>query len=89
MALTNLHLRSENLQLSEDVLLYPEISRGSESHHWNRGKLLTKHIHSFVILTEVVSPLVGKKTHCFSDYVNLHHERSKHRALYPEAPTLR
>ena len=58
----NLHPRPENLQLSEYVLLHPGVGRGSESHHWNRRELLAKNIHSFVIWTKIMSPLVGKKT---------------------------
>ena len=72
----NLHLRPENLQLSEYVLLYPGVGRGSESHHWNRRELLAKNIHSFVIWTKIMSPLVGEKKnktkhYCFSDYSDL------------------
>lgn len=65
MTFCNLHLRLENLQLSEDVLLYPGISCGSKGHHWNRGELLAKHIHSFIILAKIMSPLVGKKNSAF------------------------
>lgn len=83
MTFNNLHLRSENLQLSEDVLLHPEISCGSKSHHWNRGKLLAKHIHSFVILTKIMSPLGGgEKKHHFSDDLNLSYIQSEHCSLY-------
>lgn len=57
----NLHLRFEDLQLREDVLLYPGVRCGCESHHWNRRKLLAKHIHPFVILTKIMTPLIGKK----------------------------
>ena len=68
----NLHLRPENLQLSEYVLLYSGVGCGSESHHWNRRELLAKNIHSFVIWTKIMSPLVGKKKHyCFLDYSDL------------------
>lgn len=58
---TDLHLRSEDLQLSEDVLLDPGVRCGREGHHWNRRKLLAKHIHPFVILTKIMTPLIGKK----------------------------
>lgn len=51
------HLRSEDLQLSEDVLLDPGVRCGREGHHWNRRKLLAKHIHPFVILTKIMTPL--------------------------------
>lgn len=51
------HLRPENLQLSEYVLLHPGVGRGSESHHWDRRELLAKNIHSFVIWTKIMSPL--------------------------------
>lgn len=57
----NLHLRFEDLQLREDVLLYPGVRCGCESHHWNGRKLLAKHIHPFVILTKIMTPLIGKK----------------------------
>lgn len=75
----NLHLRSENLQLSEDVLLHPGIGSGCKRHHWNRGKLLAQHIHSFVVWTKIMSPLVGNKILLFRRFgSSLHKANTAH-----------